>query len=177
MSVFRDSGTAGELGMERLSMNVVIPTGAAVDHLGEVCVSYSEIGDVVRDIRAAARRAGIEFMWYSPTPFCLFNPVAHGLGGKSCAACDGLLSVSPTGDVLPCSSLDEPVGNLLTEDFHAVWNSPRAEYYKNKHYAHDVCQSCEDFELCCGACPLYWRAFGHGELDAQRRRKSDVRVN
>ena len=168
---------ARELGMERFSMNVVIPTGAAVDRLDEVCVSYSEIGEVVRGVRAAARRTGIEFMWYSPTPFCLFNPVAHGLGGKSCAACDGLLSVSPTGDVLPCSSLDEPVGNLLTEDFHAVWNSPLAEYYKTKSYAHDTCRSCEDFELCCGACPLYWRAFGHGELDAQRRQASDVRVN
>ena len=167
---------ARELGMERFSMNMVIPTGAAVDRLDEVCVTYTEVGDVVRAVREAARRLGIEFMWYSPTPFCLFNPVAHGLGGKSCAACDGLLSVSPRGDVLPCSSLDEPVGNLLKEDFHAVWSSPLAEHYKGKRYAHETCRSCEDFELCCGACPLYWRAFGHGELSALTE-ESDARVN
>ena len=52
-------------------------------------------------------------MWYSPTPMCLFNPLADGLGNKSCAACDGLLSVAPNGDVLPCSSYPQPVGNLL----------------------------------------------------------------
>jgi len=107
-------------------------------------------------------------MWYSPTPFCLFNPVAHGLGGKACAACDGLLSVSPQGDVLPCSSLPEPVGNLLEQDFRSVWNSPRAEYYKSKGYAHEICRACEDFDICCGACPLYWRAFGYEELSAAR---------
>jgi len=155
---------ARDVGMERFSMNMVIPTGTAARHLDEVGVTYTEIADVVRSVMAAARRLGIEFMWYSPTPFCLFNPVAHGLGGKSCAACDGLLSVSPRGDVLPCSSVDEPVGNLLAEDFQGVWTSPLAEYYKNKRYAHEICLSCEDFELCCGACPLYWRAFGHEEL-------------
>ena len=155
---------AKELEMPRLSMNMVIPTGTAAERPDEVWVTYTEIGDAVRLVRAEARRLDIEFLWYSPTPFCLFNPVAHGLGGKACAACDGLLSVSPKGDVLPCSSLDEPVGNLLTTDFRAVWTSPRAEYYKSKSYAHEVCHACEDFDICCGACPLYWRAFGYDEL-------------
>jgi len=166
---------AQDLGMKRFSMNMVIPIGTAADHLDEVGVTYAEIGGVVRRVMAQARRLDIEFLWYSPTPFCLFNPVAHGLGGKSCAACDGLLSVSPRGDVLPCSSLDEPVGNLLQEDFHAVWTSPRAEYYKTKQYAHDVCRTCEDFDFCCGACPLYWRAFGYEELEGARKTDACVR--
>ncbi|NOZ20132.1 MAG: radical SAM protein [Planctomycetes bacterium] len=159
---------AKDLGMERLSMNMVIPTGSSVQDPDAIWVTYTEIGDAVMRVKAEARRREIEFLWYSPTPFCLFNPAASGFGGKACAACDGLLSVSPTGDVLPCSSLAEPAGNLLREEFRDVWRSPRAEYYKSKSYAHEICQACEDFDVCCGACPLYWRAFGYDELKAVR---------
>jgi radical SAM protein with 4Fe4S-binding SPASM domain len=106
-------------------------------------------------------------MWYSPTPVCLFNPVAHGLGNKGCAACDGLLSVSPAGEVLPCSSWPEPVGSLLDEPFHAVWNTARGAWIRDKKSAPEGCDACEDFALCQGACPLYWRHFGFAELQEQ----------
>jgi len=127
-------------------------------------VSYSEIGDVVLAVKRAARRVGVQFLWYSPTPYCIFNPVAEGLGGKGCAACDGLLSVAPNGDVLPCSSLAEPVGNLLREPFAEVWRGERARFYQEKRYAHEICRSCEMFEICDGACPIYWRSVGYQEL-------------
>ena len=44
-----------------------------------------------------ARAEGIKLVWYSPIPYCIFNPVTAGLGGKSCACVDGILSVDPTG--------------------------------------------------------------------------------
>lgn len=156
---------AASLGLSRLSMNLMIPTRAAIGAGGEgLGISYSEIGDIVLHIQEAARRAGVRFLWYSPTPLCLFNPIAHGLGNKGCAACDGLLSVSPTGDVLPCSSFDGGVGNLLQEDFRTIWWGERAEYYKRKRYAHALCRDCADFVFCDGACPLYWATRGYGEL-------------
>ncbi len=40
---------------------------------------------------------GMIFYWYSPIPHCHYNTIARGLGNKSCAAMDGLLSVSPPG--------------------------------------------------------------------------------
>jgi radical SAM protein with 4Fe4S-binding SPASM domain len=127
-------------------------------------VSYRDAGPLVRAARQAAREAGIEFLWYSPTPMCLFNPIAEGLGNKSCAACDGLLSVSPAGDVLPCSSYPEAVGNLLRQPFRDVWNSARAAFFRRKEYAPEECAGCEDFGPCAGACPLYWAAMGTAEL-------------
>ncbi len=84
---------------------------------------YSRIGPVIDAVRAAARAEGLMFYWYSPTPHCLYNPIARGLGNKSCAAMDGLLSVSPTGDVLPCSSYPKPMGNLLRDGFREIWFS------------------------------------------------------
>lgn len=153
------------LGLERLSMNLVIPAGRGETDADDIGLRYEEVPALVLAIRDEARRAGVEFMWYSPTPVCIFNPVPHRLGNKGCAACDGLLSVSPTGDVLPCSSWAEPVGNLLREDFRAVWDSARAKGLRAKHAAPQGCRRCEDFALCQGACPLYWRHFGCDELD------------
>jgi radical SAM protein with 4Fe4S-binding SPASM domain len=151
------------LGLPRLSMNLVIPAGSAAGK-ADLVIPYSEIGPVVLTVRRAAEEAGVEFMWYSPTPLCLFNPVAHGLGNKGCAACDGLLSVAPNGDVLPCSSWPEPVGNLLKEDALTVWRSARARAIRAKACAPPGCDSCADFALCQGACPLYFEARGFSEL-------------
>jgi len=156
---------AASLGLARLSMNLMIPTRAALDAGGTgLTIPYSRAGETILRVKEAAREAGVRFLWYSPTPLCMFNPIAHGLGNKGCAACDGLLSVSPTGDVLPCSSFDRGVGNLLAEDFRSIWWSDAAEYYKQKCYAHPVCRECPDFLFCDGACPLYWQTQGYGEL-------------
>ena len=104
------------------------------------------------------------FYWYSPIPHCHYNTIAHGLGNKSCAAMDGLISVSPSGDVLPCSSYPEPMGNLLTDEFTDIWFSARARHFKSKEYAPVECAGCESFTACQAACPLYWRYAGTAEI-------------
>lgn len=151
-----------KLGMKRMSMNMVIPAGSATDR--NLQVSYSEIWSIIEPARAEARNLGVEFMWYSPTPMCILNPLAEGLGNKSCAACDGLLSVAPNGDVLPCSSYPRPVGNLLEKPFAEVWNSAAALFFRRKEYAPSECSGCGEFKACAGACPLYWSAMGTKEL-------------
>lgn len=155
------------LHLERLSMNMVIPAGSACrdeDNESSSLVCYSQIKPVLLDVQRAAAEAGIEFMWYSPTPLCLFNPIVAELGNKGCSACDGLLSVDPWGQILPCSSCADPVGNLLEDGFQMLWNQEKSQYYRNKGFAHPSCRQCEHFAFCHGACPLYWRHFGFQEL-------------
>lgn len=151
------------LGIRRMSMNLFIPTARSPE-ADELFVPYREIGAVVDSARKRAQRADVDFLWYSPTPLCLYNPLARGLGNKNCAACDGLLSVNPRGDVLPCSSWDESVGNLLAEGFQAVWFGTRAQSIKRKEYAPEECRLCGAFTACQAACPLYWSYAGYGEL-------------
>lgn len=152
-----------ELDRKRFSMNLIIPAGSGAEH-DELCVSYSTIGRYLVGIMAASADAGVEFMWYSPVPMCMFNSVANGLGNKGCSACDGLISIAPNGDVLPCSSCADAVGNLLKEPFENVWQSRRAMRYREKSYAHPECKACEDFYICHGACLLYWNRKGFEEL-------------
>ncbi len=155
------------LRLERCSMNLVIPTGSAPLADGPT-VTYSEIAEILPQLIDRSRRAGVELMWYSPTPLCMFNTIAAGLGNKGCAACDGLLSVGADGSVLPCASWDAPVGSLLEREFDDVWQSPEARALRAKQHAPPHCRGCEHLPVCHGACPLYWREIGYGELDAIR---------
>ncbi len=152
------------IGVRRFSMNLFIPSRNNI-HASELFVPYSGIGSFVDGIRKKAQAAGLTFFWYSPTPLCLYNPMAKGLGNKNCAASDGLISVDPEGNVLPCSSYPESVGNLLDSDFDEVWFSSRAAHFKNKRYAPDKCRTCGSFVACQAACPLYWDFAGYGELE------------
>jgi radical SAM protein with 4Fe4S-binding SPASM domain len=161
-----------ELGIQRFAMNLYIPAGRDKKDL---FVGYHEIGPLVDQVRKAAFNRGLTFYWYSPTPFCYYNPIARGLGNKSCAALDGLISVAANGDVLPCSSWDKPLGNLLRKPFPEIWFSRRARFFKQKRFAPASCKGCSAFTACQGACPLYWRARG-GDLLTRRGGKNPGRV-
>ncbi len=152
------------IGLNRLSMNLLIPCGAA-RHREDIWVSYSEIGDHILKVKRRADQEGIKFLWYSPIPMCKFNPVAYGFGNKSCAAITGLLSLDPMGNIIPCSSWRKPVASLLKRRFQDIWQSSVLSFFKNIEYAPDECHECLEFDICKGACPLYWAAQGKEELD------------
>ena len=155
---------ADVLGSDYLSMNMVIRTGGATVHDERPrTIEYSEIGDIVSPIIDRARERDLRLVWYSPVPYCIFNPVLAGIGSNSCAAADGLLSVGPSGEVLPCSSFEEGIGNLLQQSFEEVWHSRTALYWRQKEFLPPVCRSCELKDICCGACPLYWDDVGSFE--------------
>jgi radical SAM protein with 4Fe4S-binding SPASM domain len=152
-----------ELGNEYFSMNMVIRTGGAAGDGNEV--GYTQIGDIITRIHARAQTLGLRMVWYSPLPYCLFNPISIGLGSSSCAAASGLLSVAPDGQVLPCSSFEKGLGNLMTEPFDAIWNRRAAKYWRHKEFLPPACEGCDMSHLCCGACPLYWdEQHGFAEL-------------
>ena len=136
-------------------MNMVIRTGTALEHQQDA-IRYTEVGAMIEAIQRRARERGVRLVWYSPVPYCLFNPVQANLGSKSCACVDGLISVNPSGELLPCSSFERGIGDLLHRTFEEVWYSPTARYWRNKEFVPPMCARCEIRDICCGACPLYW---------------------
>jgi radical SAM protein with 4Fe4S-binding SPASM domain len=148
---------------DRFSMNLIIPAGSGSVN-ENLIVPYRCVGKQIENIVTLSRKTGVDFMWYSPVPMCMFNSILHGLGNKGCSACDGLISVGANGDVLPCASCDDSVGNLLEKDFASIWQSEKAKKYRDKRFAHPQCRKCENFHICNGACPLYWRQVGFTEL-------------
>lgn len=165
------------LDLRTLSMNMVIRTGEALA-ASEPEVTYTEVASALPSLLETARAEDVRLVWYSPIPYCLFNPVLHGLGAKSCACVDGILSVDPTGQVLPCSSFDEGIGSLLEKDYDVIMAGRAARYWKRKEFLPPACRSCPDADVCVGACPLYWDAAGSfaelpvtGAGDAGARRR------
>ncbi|NNG01876.1 MAG: radical SAM protein [Desulfobacteraceae bacterium] len=156
------------LQLDTFSMNLMIPEGSGAENKS-LAVSYVELGPVIETLLAAANRQQVDFKWYSPIPMCMFNLIVHGLGNKGCAACDGLISVNPRGEILPCASFDDPTGSLLHEGFEKIWRSGKATAYRLKTMAHTICKSCEHFHICHGACALYWRNMGYEELIKHHR--------
>lgn len=154
-----------ELHSEYFSMNMVIRTGTALRHQ-EDDISYTVVGSLIKAVQEQAREKGLKFVWYSPVPYCLFNPVQAGLGSKSCACVDGLISVNPAGQLIPCSSFEQGIGDLISQPFEKVWHSRTALYWRRKEFVPPVCQRCQIRDICCGACPLYWDERGSfSELD------------
>jgi radical SAM protein with 4Fe4S-binding SPASM domain len=151
-------------GLDRFTMNMVIPCGTAADPSTQL--AYGQMEPIVLALRDRAEAHSLRFIWYSPLPLCIFETPAHGLGSPGCAAADGLLHVNPAGDVLPCSSFrhHESLGNILERPFAELWESSSARWFRRKRMAPSACRGCERVEICQGACPLYWRAVGTAEL-------------
>jgi radical SAM protein with 4Fe4S-binding SPASM domain len=93
------------------------------------------------------------------------DDACHSACHNACSGCEGLLSVNPAGELLPCSSWPEPVGNLLLEGFEALWFGDRARWIREKREPHAGCRDCRDFALCHGVCPLYFKANGYAEIE------------
>ena len=150
---------ARELKLKTLSMNMVIRTGVALGS-STMEVSYRQVADTLPSLLEVARAERVTLVWYSPIPYCVFNPVLHELGAKSCACVDGILSVDPSGQVLPCSSFGTGIGSLLTTPFEQIYRSGAARYWRDKRFVPPVCEECSDVDICGGGCPLYWDAAG-----------------
>jgi radical SAM protein with 4Fe4S-binding SPASM domain len=162
-SMFDYPEFAKSIGLEKFSANIIIPIGTAGKH-EELWLDYTEIGDIIDEIKINADKYKIEFIWYSPLPYCIYNPISKGLGSKSCAACHGLVSIDPEGYINPCSSYPERVGSWLKKDFKKIWFSEKAVSFREMDYLPEICKNCEYKEMCAGACPLYWKARGYNEI-------------
>jgi radical SAM protein with 4Fe4S-binding SPASM domain len=166
---------ARDLKLKVMSMNMLIRTGVALA-TPRMEISYQDIADHLPKLLEVAEEESIKLVWYSPVPYCIVNPIFLGLGAKSCACIDGILSVDPNGNVLPCSSFGEGIGSLLEKDFDEIYASAPARYWREKKYLPPNCQGCAHSDICGGACPLYWDESGnfaelppmHGDASAAR---------
>jgi radical SAM protein with 4Fe4S-binding SPASM domain len=149
-----------ELGLSTLSMNMLIRTGNGLDP-SMPPITYAQIAKTLPMLIEEAHRRKVKFVWYSPLPYCVVNPVLLGQGAKSCACVSGIVSVNPAGELLPCSSFQEGIGSLLHRPFEEIYDSPQARYWRDRRYIPPACRTCPDVDVCAGACPLYWDAVGN----------------
>ncbi len=142
------------LGVDAFGCNSLIYSGRAPDASQEFALSIEELNMLLPKIRDKAHMLGLKFLWYTPTQYCQFDPVQLGLGVKSCTAAMINACVGPNGDVYPCQSYFESLGNILTEPWQKIWHHPLAEKLRSRSYVEEKCKDCTQLQVCGGGCPL-----------------------
>lgn len=100
------------------------------------------------------QRSGQRLIWYTPTQYCHFNPLLLSLGVKGCTAAYYNMCLEPNGDVLPCQSYYQSIGNILTDSWDSIWHHPLADSLRNRRDIPDGCSHCDFLQECGGGCPL-----------------------
>jgi radical SAM protein with 4Fe4S-binding SPASM domain len=139
------------LGVKNIAFNVVIRSGKGETAEG---ITYEEMGDVLHRLKTIADSSGVNMIWYSPTPYCEFNPVNNGFGIKQCTACSINMAIEPDGTVLPCQSYYEPLGNILSDPWEKIWSHPLCKEIRERKHLADKCVDCQLKQVCGGGCPL-----------------------
>jgi radical SAM protein with 4Fe4S-binding SPASM domain len=142
------------LGVNAFGCNSLIYSGKAPSASDEFALTTDELKVLLPQIRDKAHLLGLKFLWYTPTQYCQFDPVQLGLGIKSCTAAMINACVGPNGDVYPCQSYFESLGNILTEPWEKIWNHPLAQKLRKREYAEEKCKDCPELQVCGGGCPL-----------------------
>lgn len=143
-----------ELGVDAFGCNSLIYSGKAPQAQNEFALSTDQLKALLPQIREKAEELGLKFLWYTPTQYCELNPLQLGLGVKSCTAASINACVGPNGDVYPCQSYFQSLGNILTDPWTKIWQNPLAESIRKREYAEQKCSDCVDLQVCGGGCPL-----------------------
>jgi len=93
-------------------------------------------------------------IWYTPTQYCHFDPMMLDLGIKGCTAAYYNMCVEPDGNVIPCQSYYEPVGNILKDEWQQIWEHPLCLSLRNRKDIPAECSYCDYLQECGGGCPL-----------------------
>jgi radical SAM protein with 4Fe4S-binding SPASM domain len=140
------------LGVEHVAANGIINAGGARDV--DLGLAESALGPILSRLTAACAANDMTFVWYTPTQYCRFNPLTLDLGVKQCTAAKYNMCVEPNGDVIPCQSFYQPLGNILKDDWDTIFNGELAKELRERGYAPARCRECPDFEICGAGCPL-----------------------
>jgi len=142
-----------QLNVKTFACNGLIYSGKGVEF--EDGIAEKDLEPILEKIDRTAHNLDMRFIWYSPTQYCSVNPVELGLGHKRCSAANISIAIEPNGDVLPCQSYYESVGNLLEDSWDKIWYSDLFEKIRNHEYIEPKCKKCELLQVCGGGCPLY----------------------
>ncbi len=142
----------GELGVPTVGINALIYSGKG-EAVGTGLVE-EELPALLERAREITQNQGQRLIWYTPTQYCHFNPLQLDLGVKGCTAALYNMCVEPNGDVIPCQSYYQSLGNLLENSWEEIWEHPLAVQLRNRSDVPEGCRTCEFLPECGGGCPL-----------------------
>jgi len=145
-----------ETGVPTIGLNALIYAGrGSVVGTG---LAESELTALLEVARQKTETRGQHLIWYTPTQYCAFDPMTLDLGVKGCTAALYNMCVEPDGNVLPCQSFYQPLGNLLNDEWDSIWNHPLAIRLRERKNLPQKCDGCALLPECGGGCPLQFES-------------------
>ena len=133
------------LGVRYVTCSGLIPTGGALTEGSRATrLSPEELEALLKQAVEYCAANGMEIDFTSPG--WLPPETLLGLGlpmAPTCGACLSNMAVAPDGTVVPCPSWlpDAGLGNILTDDWKAIWRSPRCAAIRAESARMDhICQ-------------------------------------
>lgn len=136
---------AASLGVRYATCSGLIPSGSAEGAESRATrLTEQELTAVLQDAVSVLEELSMELDFTSPG--WLPEETLRALGLHlipSCGACLSNMAIAPDGSIIPCQSWlsAAPLGNMLTDDWSAVWNSDRCAAIRAESARMDhICQ-------------------------------------
>jgi radical SAM protein with 4Fe4S-binding SPASM domain len=140
------------LGVPTIGLNALIYSGRGLTvQTGLPETGLPPLLDLARQITAEHHQ---RLIWYTPTQYCNFDPMQLELGVKGCTAALYNMCIEPNGDVIPCQSYYQSLGNILFTHWKRIWNHDLSIYLREHKYIPKKCNGCALLSECGGGCPL-----------------------
>lgn len=120
------------------------------DHL----ISNGELRESLASLERIKQELGMAVDILECYPLCLIGDVVRfqHFSRRSCTAGVTTCTISPTGDVRPCSHADMVYGNIFKESLHDIWL--RMEDWRRGEYIPAECHECKFLSACSGGCRM-----------------------
>lgn len=147
-----------EIGVPTIGLNALIYSGNGLT-VG-TGLRENELQPILDIATRKTAERGQKLIWYTPTQYCEFDPTANNLGVKGCTAALYSMCIESNGDVLPCQSYYQPLGNILTDSWDSIWNHKLSTKLRDRQGLPSKCESCPVVSECGGGCPLQFKVEG-----------------
>jgi radical SAM protein with 4Fe4S-binding SPASM domain len=141
-----------DTGVPTVGLNALIHSGRGT--VVGTGLPESDLTPLLEVARQKTAARGQRLIWYTPTQYCDFDPMALDLGVKGCTAALYNMCVEPDGGVLPCQSYYHQLGNLLADNWDSIWNHDLAVRLRERQALPVKCSGCAVLAECGGGCPL-----------------------
>lgn len=141
-----------DIGVPTVGLNALIYSGQGLT-VG-TGLRESELQPLLDIATQKTNARGQRLIWYTPTQYCQFDPTANNLGVKGCTAALYSMCIESNGDVLPCQSYYQPLGNIRTNSWNSIWNHELSIRLRERRNLPAKCGDCPVVAECGGGCPL-----------------------
>lgn len=140
------------IGIPTVGLNALIYSGRGLTV--KTGLAESDLPELLTTARDITARHNQRLIWYTPTQYCNFDPMQLELGVKGCSAALYNMCVEPNGDVIPCQSYYQALGNILSSPWDKIWNHELSTSLRERKGLPSKCTACSLVSECGGGCPL-----------------------